>query len=77
MKKKLLASVTISSAVESCKRKQLKIAASRGKKHLSGTKMIKQLSKQREMLFRPCCKTCRNLICNPGIPNREKLQLRQ
>ena len=61
------------SAVENCERKRLRMAAGSEKKHLGGNSMLKKLSKQRKMVLRRCCETGNHLICNRGIPRREKL----
>ena len=47
------------------------------KEHLGGTKRFKKLFEQRKMRSRPCYRTDRHLICNPGTLRYEKRQLRQ
>ena len=59
----------ISLAVESCGQKRLRMAGS------EKITPLWNLSEQRKMLSRPCCKIGHQLICNPGISRREMLQL--
>ena len=55
----------------------LELRAIDGKEHLGGTKWLKKLFEQRKMHLRPCYRTDRHLICNPGTLRREKRQLQQ
>ena len=67
----------ISSAVESCGRKRLRVVGDSEKKNLGGTKRLKKVFEERKMLSKPGYRTDRHLICNPGTLRREKQQLRQ
>ena len=73
----LFRSALISSAAESCGRKQLKWWAIVRKEHLGGTKSLKKLFEQRKMRSRPGYRTDRHLICNLGTMRHKKRQLRQ
>ena len=67
----LFRAAMISSAIESYGQKRLRMAGVREKKYFGGTKMLKNLSEQKKMLLRPCCKTSHYLICYPEIPRPE------
>ena len=67
----------ISSAVESWRRKRLRMARGSEKKLLAGTSMLKKLFEIRKARLRPCCKAGHHLICNSGVQRRKKLRLRQ
>ena len=68
----------ISSAVKSCEQKQLRMTATGEKRALWWNQDVKKDTRaKKNMLTKPCCKTFNHLICNPSIPRRQMLLLRQ
>ena len=72
----LFRTAMISSAVESCELKLLRMARGCEKKTPWSNQDVKTAIRAK-MRLKPCYKTGYYLICNPGIQKREKLQLRK
>ena len=77
MERSLFRTAMISSAVESCRGKQFKMARDSEKRTPWWNQDVKETIRAKKMRLRPCCKTGHHLICYPGIQRREKLHHRQ
>jgi len=73
----LFRSAIIASAVECCGKKQLRVAGDSEKSTPWWNQNVKEAIRAKKMHSRPCCKTGRHLICNPGTLRCEKLQFWQ
>ena len=69
----LFQAAIISSAVESCRQKRLRLAGGSEKRTPCWNQDVKEAIGERKMRLGPCCKTGYYLICYPGILRRENL----